>query len=257
MANIKAVAIIAVIIVIGLVVAPNMTGMATNVPGTCRGTPTLTLSPNPVPTGDVATATLSGLIDCNGKTVNVRLNNCYGPLLNSYRCTDKYCTTQSKIKLGVAQDYIITACVDKDSDNNFYGVGKTASSFLTVSSKPDVYVKDITFSPAGPKSGQQVQATVTISNKGSGNAYFFNLRARLYDNTNTVAYNNPINVGLLNTFEKDVTDIPGKSEKKIVIPSYSLSPGNYKLKVELDRLDYLIELNEKNNNGEVALKVYP
>ncbi|MBI2040960.1 MAG: hypothetical protein HYT16_02550 [DPANN group archaeon] len=251
MTNVKALAIIVSLLVFTIAVAPNITGFVTAVDsGGCRGVPTLTLDPNPVQAGKIATARVSGLMDCNGKTVDLKLDSCFGAKLGSFRCVDKFCTSTFPVKLSAPKDYLIAACIDKNGNGYLYDAGERAASLFKVRSMPDVYVNKISFLPADPRRGQQVIPVISVGNRGSASAYFFNLRVTLSqkDSNNRDA--------TITSWENNV-QVDANSVKDFRAPGYSLSPGDYKVTVELDRLDYIVELNERDNNANAKLKVYP
>ncbi len=251
MTNAKALAVVVSLLVFAIVVAPNITGFASAVDsGGCRGVPTLTLDPNPVQAGKISIARVSGLVDCNGKTVNLKLDSCFGQTLGSFRCIDKFCSSTFPVKLGAPKDYLIAACIDKNSNGYLYDSGERATSLHKVRSMPDVYVNKITFLPADPRRGQQIIPVISVGNRGVASAYFFNIRVTLTqkDSNNRDA--------IITSWEENVNVGPD-TFKEFRAPGYSLSPGDYKVTVELDRLDYIIELNERDNNANAKLKVYP
>ncbi|MBI4095253.1 MAG: hypothetical protein HY438_00165 [DPANN group archaeon] len=251
MTSTKALAIVVSLLVFVIIAAPNITGFATAVDsGGCRGVPVLTLSPNPVQAGKISIARVSGLVDCNGKTIDMKLDNCFGQQLGSIRCVDKFCSSAFQVKLSAPKDYLIAACIDKNSNGYLYDAGERATSLFKVRSMPDVYVSKITFLPSDPRRSQQVIPVISVGNRGSASAYFFNLRVTLSqkDSNNRDA--------TITSWENNV-QVDANSVKDFRAPGYSLSPGDYKVTVELDRLDYLNELNELDNNADAKLKVYP
>src|SRR3989338_3073647 len=98
--NLKVIGFVAVLIalvaVFGSFADAPVTGYA--VAGVCQGVPVLTMSPNPAKAGDAVTASVSGLQGCVGRIMDLRKDNCYGPVLDSVRCYDSECTSRGRLK---------------------------------------------------------------------------------------------------------------------------------------------------------------
>jgi len=99
----------------------------------CSGSVSLTLKPNYTYVSKAVEAYVSGLKDCENKTISIRRYSCKGPeVCNTTQ--DNSCTFFSPSEKG---RYTYYACIDKNDDNDTDDPGENALALLDVDVQPE------------------------------------------------------------------------------------------------------------------------
>ncbi len=247
--NWQVIGFVAVLVVLvaafgGFVQAP-ITGYA--VGQECQGTPVLTLSPNPVKAGEVVTASVSGLVGCAGRVMDLRKDNCFGLVLDRVKCYDEECTSVGRLTYSAPGDWQIAACLDKNRNGYIYDRGERAVSILTVVDLPDLAITSL-YLPAKIQSEVPFQAIATVENQGTSQFNFANIFFDLYKTTYTAdKYYGTTSKKevLVLTWPESAADsatvkgqfyvsLPPGGRQEVVMRALALTPGEYHLVVRAD-----------------------
>jgi hypothetical protein len=98
----------------------------------CRGSISLTLKPNFTYVSKIVEASVSGLIDCENKTISIRRYSCKG--IEVCNTTQNSCTFFAPSEEG---KYSYYACIDKNDDGDTDDIGENAFSLLDVDVQPE------------------------------------------------------------------------------------------------------------------------
>ena len=256
----------------GFVQAP-VTGYA--IANECQGNPVLTLSPNPAKVGDVVTASVSGLTGCAGRIMDLRKDNCFGPVLDRVKCYDSECASLGRLKYYATGDWQIAACLDKNRNGYLYDPGERAVSVLTTVDLPDLAITDL-YLPSKIQTGVPFQAIATVENQGTSQFNFANIFFDLYKTTATADKyygNTQMRENLVLTWPESAADsattkgqfyvsLPAGGTQEVVMRALDLTPGEYRLVVRADwksiyKTDFTAveEFSKENNRLEKRFTV--
>ena len=101
-------------------------------PSNCSGSVALSLEKY----GNISTARISGLSNCDGKIVYLRQDNCTGSTVGNCSVSGAGCWISFSTPAAIG-NYTYSACVDKDA-NGSYTSGESTSSVLTVSPAEEI-----------------------------------------------------------------------------------------------------------------------
>ncbi len=228
----------------GFVQAP-VTGYA--IASECQGSPVLTLSPNPAKTGEVVTASVSGLTGCAGRIMDLRKDNCFGPVLDRVKCYDSECASLGQLKYYATGDYQVAACLDKNKNGYLYDPGERAASVLTVVDLPDLAITDL-YLPDKIRARVPFQAIATVENLGTSQFNFANIFFDLYKTVATAdKYYGTTSTKevLVLTWPESAADsastksqfyvsLPAGGKQEVLMRALDLTPGDYRLVVRAD-----------------------
>ncbi|MCD6371690.1 MAG: hypothetical protein J7L39_03160 [Candidatus Aenigmarchaeota archaeon] len=137
-------------------------------PSTCSGSISLTLSPSSTSPSSTVTASVSGLSNCNGKTVYIRENSCSGTSVTSCSVSGSGCSSDFNAP-PTQGTYSYYACIDKNENGNYDDRGEYDSATLIVTlSDTNPPTGDIFHSPENPTEADIVAFTATGSDAESG-----------------------------------------------------------------------------------------
>ncbi len=135
----------------------------------CSGSVALALNPSTVvPSGSV-TPSVSGLSNCDGKTVIFKMNSCTGTQVSACSASGGGCTDDAFTAPGNAGSYSYYACLDKNGNGNFDDAGEKNSTNLTVAVGCPRYNPDLTVNPTevSKEVGENHTFTITVTNNDS------------------------------------------------------------------------------------------
>ena len=277
--NLKVIGFVAVLVALVAVFG----GQLTSLPATgyavssqeCQGAPTLTLTPNPARLGDVVTSKISGLVGCEGRMVELRKDNCFGPLLDTIKCVDSDCSAVGYIKYSATGAFQIAACLDKNRNGYLYDPGERGAAVLDVKSLPDLAITELDV-PVRVASRTPFQPIATVENLGTETISFANIFFDLYKTTATADKyygTTQMRESLVLTWPESAADsatvagqfyvtLPPGGKQDVLMRSIDLTPGEYRLVVRADwksiyRTDNTAvdEFSKSNNQLETTFTV--
>ncbi len=226
----QTIAAVAVLVVLAALIMPyvEQTGFATI---GCTGRPVLALSAERVQAGMPVVARVSGLNNCAGQAIEIRLDSCAGNLLTTLTCADAKCSSPAGFAIDSArQDFQIFACIDSPGRGLYFNPGERSSATLSVVSLPDITVESIDV-PKNTAPGVPFSIGVVLKNKGTLASGGVKYKAGFYKSSEKIPFKTVDNV-----VSAALPVIGAGGDYKINIP-IQLEAGKYTLKVEADPTD--------------------